>query len=124
MLLLLFAFQYFTMYLACQMLYFSFVQPNTGLKANFMECMLVSTVCTAITCFLGEKFPTAFVCLLVTVMEGVYHYLRRRRKLTDSILIQIDLYTLSLFLNILLGGMAYTIIYAVTRQEHRIVTAL
>lgn len=124
MLLLLFAFQYFTMYLACQMLYFSFVQPNTGLKANFMESMLVSTVCTAITCILGEKFPTAFVRLLVTVMEGVYHHLRRRRRLTDSILIQIDLYTLSLFLNILLGGMAYTVIYAVTRQEHQIATAL
>lgn len=124
MVLLLFTFKHMTMYMGCQLMYLSLYQPNIRYAKRLIESLLISAVSVALTHILGKIFPTAFIGLITVILTGVYHHLRGRSKLTDTILIHIDLYTLSLFSNMVLGGLAYSMVYAIIHTKNYVITAI
>lgn len=121
---LLFAWKHMTMYFACQFIVLSYMGTVRSIPKMVLESLVIAVVCTAATYLLEDVFPVAFVGVLVMILAGIYHHLRHRGKMTNSILMHFDLYTLSLFSNILLGSVAYGIVYAINPAGNWVMTAV
>ena len=121
---LLFAWKHMTMYFACQFIVLSYMGTVRSIPKMVLESLVIAVVCTAATYLLEDVFPVAFVGVLVMILAGIYHHLRHRGKMTNSILMHFDLYTLSLFSNILLGSVAYGIVYAINPVGNWVMTAV
>ncbi len=121
---LLLLFKHITQYLACGFLLTGFLPSLGKAKASSWEVVMVAIVQTFLTFLLKDYFPTIFLGSLVTLLAGLYYYWREQGKLVVTLLLNLNIYALSLYLNMLLGCAAYTIIALSIGKEHRLLTGL
>ncbi len=121
---LLLLFKHITQYLACGFLFVGALPSSSKTKAGSWEVVMVAFIQTILTMVLGEHFPTTFLGSLLTLVAGLYYYWRGREKLIVTLLLSLNVYALSLYLNMFLGCVSYAVITLGTGQEHRLLTGL
>ncbi len=121
---LLFAFKHMAMYFVCQFVFLKHMEHERSFLKTAAESFLVAVICTLVTCLAEAIIPVAFAGVLVMILAGIYHHLRHRGKMMNAIFLHIDLYTLSLFSNILSGSAAYSITYLFHAAQNKITIAL
>ncbi len=121
---LLFALKHMTMYFVCQFVFLDHVKNEKKFLKTTAESFLIAVACTWVTYCLKKVIPVAFIGVSVMILAGIYHHLRNRRKMISAIFLNVDLYVLSLFSNIMLGAAAYTIAYLFHVSENKITVAL
>lgn len=110
--------KHITQYLACGFLFMGVLSSPKRKRTGYWEIALLAVVQTFLTVVMGDKFPTAFLGVLVVTLGGLYHYLRGREKLAITLLISLDVYALSLYLNMALGSIIYIVITASMGEGH------
>lgn len=120
----LFIFKHLVMYFNCQIVFLDCITNSRRFQKLVLESFLISTVCTAITCLSDEIMPVTVTGNLLMIFTGIYHHRVHKTRVLASIVFQIDLYTLSMFSNMILGFISYAVFYILTPFHNNILTAV
>ena len=92
--------------------------------ATVLELIVISLFGALLTAAAGKFFSVPFVSILGMILVGLYFHLRKRGKLLTLILLSLDVYALSLFLNLVLSLLSYSAVRFLLHSENTALVAI
>ena len=120
----LFLLKHITQYLACGFLFVGGLSSFQKKWNRYLEIVLVAIVQTLLTVEMQDYFPSTFLGVLMMLLSGLYYSFRGREKLIVSLLFSLNIYTLTLYGNMLLGLIAYFMVFTICGERNFLLTGI
>ena len=120
----LFLLKHITQYLACGFLFVGGLSSFQKKWNQYLEIVLVAIVQTLLTVEMQDYFPSTFLGVLMMLLSGLYYSFRGREKLIVSLLFSLNIYTLTLYGNMLLGLIAYFMVFTICGERNFLLTGI
>lgn len=110
-------------YLTCAIFLMKLCCSQGKHLATYLKLALVSLLAAMVTTAAGKIFSVPFISILMVILLGLYFHILGRGKLLTVILLALDVYTLTLFLNMVLGSAAYAVMRLLFHSGNALLTA-